>query len=178
VLFELDGRPALEILEESCEDVAEESSEEPVGFFLGFRADEFRADSEHAEFVVRNIMGVDQHAGAIAVANLLREGQSVQFHLVSARSAEDDLRELLTRYRKRGAIEANTGALLFSCNGRGRNLFGTPDHDSNLFHETLDARIPLGGFFCAGEIGPVGDATYVHGYTSSFGIIRPVAASA
>jgi small ligand-binding sensory domain FIST len=179
VLFELDGRPALEILQESCENLSEAlSPEQPVGFFLGFRADSFGSDSAHAEFVVRNIMGVDQRVGAIAVANLLREGQSVQFQLVSARSAEDDLRELLSRYRKRGTIEANSGAFLFSCNGRGRNLFGMPDHDLNLFHEVLEPRIPLAGFFCAGEIGPVGDATYVHGYTSSFGIIRPGVPSA
>ena len=55
--------------------------------------------------------------------------------------------------------------------GRGAGLFGAVDHDTSLFEEQLGPA-PLGGFFCNGEIGPVGGATFVHGYTSAFAMFR------
>ena len=67
---------------------------------------------------------------------------------------------------------SHRGALLFTCTGRGQGLFGQPDHDSNAFFQTI-GEVPLSGFFCGGEIGPVGPTTYLHGYTSSFGLFRP-----
>jgi small ligand-binding sensory domain FIST len=139
---------------------------------VGIQAPE--ADGEPGDFLIRAILGVDPRAGAIAVGSLLREGQKVRFHIMSPRTAEDDLRALLQRYRGRAEADHARGALLFSCNGRGQSLFGTPDHDTNVFHETLRADVPLGGLFCAGEIGPIGASTYVHGFTSSFGILSPL----
>lgn len=58
---------------------------------------------------------------------------------------------------------------MFSCLGRGENLYEEPNFDSDLFRQYL-GEIPLGGFFCNGEIGPIGGNTYLHGYTSVFGI--------
>jgi small ligand-binding sensory domain FIST len=121
---------------------------------------------------MRNILGVDPGANAIGIAEYVHEGQTVQFHVLGPDTAALELRALLTRYRDRES-RAPAGALLFSCNGRGMNLYGSPDHDTHLFHDVLGRDIPLGGFFCAGEIGPVGAQTYLHGMTSSFGIIRP-----
>lgn len=62
--------------------------------------------------------------------------------------------------------------MLFSCLGRGEGLYGVPDHDTAVFSRMIGP-LPIGGFFCDGEIGPVEGATYVHGYTSCFGIFRP-----
>ena len=69
-----------------------------------------------------------------------------------------------------GAPGAPAGALLFTCNGRGSHMFETPDHDALALEDALDA--PAGGFFCAGEIGPVGDRNFLHGHTASIAIIR------
>jgi small ligand-binding sensory domain FIST len=171
VLFQLDGRPALEVLQEVYEDVVEELPEgRHPAFFVGIRAQE--ADNGPGGFLIRNIVGVDPSSGAIAVGALLRDGQSVRFHALSAESADEELRTLLQRYRDHRTGDGARGALLFSCNGRGQGLFGMPDHDSNLFHEVLRRDVPLGGLFCAGEIGPIGSSTYVHGFTSSFGILE------
>jgi small ligand-binding sensory domain FIST len=52
------------------------------------------------------------------------------------------------------------------------NLYGVPDHDTRALHHRWPA-VPVGGFFCSGEIGPVGGTTYLHGYTSSFGLFVP-----
>ena len=88
----------------------------------------------------------------------------------NARTSADDLRALLTDYESdRGRPH---GALLFSCLGRGLHLYGKPDHDSGLFRYCL-GDVPLGGFFCNGEIGPVHGTTFLHGYTSAFGLFGP-----
>ncbi len=123
---------------------------------------EFRGD-----FLVRNIVGVDPNTGALAVAAKVRQWQVIQFLLRDAKTAEHDLSAHLERFRG----PKPDGALLFSCMGRGQTLFGRPDHDSDLFRARVGA-VPLGGFFCNGEIGPVGGQTFVHGYTSAFGLFR------
>ena len=63
------------------------------------------------------------------------------------------------------------GALLFTCNGRGTRLFNQPDHDVSLIHEVLGP-IPVAGFFAMGEIGPIGGANFVHGYTASIALFE------
>ena len=173
VLLELDGRPALEVFQEAVEELEVELTPEKAGaFVLGIQADGLADSPQAGDFLIRNVIGVDPKANAIGVAEYVHEGQTVQFHLLGADSAALELRQMLTRYRDRETV-APAGALLFSCNGRGTNLYGAPDHDSSLFHEIVGREVPLAGFFCAGEIGPVGGQTYVHGMTSSFGIIRP-----
>ncbi len=59
-----------------------------------------------------------------------------------------------------------SGALLFSCNGRGTRLFEEPDHDVGVLRDRFGP-IPVAGFFAMGEIGPVGGQNFVHGYTAS-----------
>ena len=103
---------------------------------------------------------------------MLREGQLVQFHLRDKVMSAEDLDVMLSRYHAGGKADDACGALLFSCLGRGQYLYGRPNHDTDMFKDKMGA-IPLGGFFCNGEIGPVGKATFLHGYTSSFGIFRP-----
>jgi small ligand-binding sensory domain FIST len=173
VLLELDGRPALEVFQEIVESLEDEiSPDNPAAFLLGIQADGLAESPGAGDFLIRNILGIDPNANAIGIAEVLHEGQTVQFHLVGPDSAALELRQLLLRYREREKV-APAAALLFSCNGRGTNLYGAPDHDSALFHEIVGQGVPLAGFFCAGEIGPVAGQTYVHGMTSSFGIIRP-----
>ena len=81
---------------------------------------------------------------------------------------------LLQRYQRKVGFQStatnNATALMFSCLGRGEVLYGKPNFDSSLFSSYLN--IPISGFFCNGEIGPVGSSTFLHGYTSVFGICR------
>jgi small ligand-binding sensory domain FIST len=126
------------------------------------------------DFLIRNLLGIDRASGALAVGAIPEERAVVQFHLRDARRAASDLRALLARYRMESASQP-AGALLISCQGRGRHLYGVPGHDSGLFAEHFPG-VPLGGFFAAGEIGPVRGMTFVHGYTSVFGIFRAAGA--
>ena len=140
--------------------------------FVGVARDEFKQQLGHGDFLIRNMLGVDPRAGAIAIGANIRPGQRIQFHLRDARTSEEDLELLLQRYQKEDLNPTDSaGALMFSCLGRGEGLYGQPNFDSRLFRRYLN-NVQLGGFFCNGEIGPVGSTTFLHGYTSVFGICR------
>ena len=124
------------------------------------------------DFLIRNVMGANEEDGSLAVGEVLREGQVVQFHVRDSNSASDDLRDVLERYQDGRNDGAPASALIFQCLGRGQYLFGVPDHDTDLF-QSIIAPVPLTGFFCNGEIGQVGGSTFLHGYTSSFALFRP-----
>ncbi|MEL7036789.1 MAG: FIST N-terminal domain-containing protein [Cyanobacteria bacterium J06592_8] len=142
--------------------------------FVGVVRDEFKQKLEPGDFLIRNLLGVDPRVGAIAIGDRVRPGQRIQFHLRDAETSREDLLTLLNRYQQQNPsspqLTSNAGALMFSCLGRGEGLYGEPNFDSNQFQRYLS--IPLSGLFCNGEIGPVGEGTFLHGYTSVFGIIR------
>jgi small ligand-binding sensory domain FIST len=160
IVYELAGRPALERLQ----DVARRASEDDrrllgAGVHLGRVIDEQRATYGRGDFLVRNLIGADPDNGAIAVGDLVEVGQTAQFQVRDADSADEDLHELM-----RG--RAADGALLFTCNGRGTRLFGVPDHDADVVAESLGHRV-VAGMSCAGELGPVGGRNFLHGFTAS-----------
>jgi small ligand-binding sensory domain FIST len=170
LIRELDGKPALEVLEALHDSLAPRDQELlRHSLFVGVEMQDSLVHRE-SELLVRNIVGVDPESGALGVAARLRPFQVIRFLLRDAETATDDLSRMLEQHRARG-LGTVEGALLFSCLGRGERLFGEPDHDSALFRRLVGAA-PVGGFFCNGEIGPVGGTTFVHGYTSAFALFR------
>jgi small ligand-binding sensory domain FIST len=117
-------------------------------------------------------MGADPSSGALAVGALPQIGQTIQFQVRDASAADQDLRRQLEAARQRLGGAEVAGAMLCTCNGRGVGLFGEPDHDAHAIHEQLGP-LPLAGFFCNGEIGPVGPKTYLHGFTASIALFVP-----
>ena len=173
ILRELDGQPAFQVLAALYQSLpSEDQKRMQYALHLGVASTELKDDLEPGDFLMRNVIHMDQERGFLAVGDELRPGQTVQFHLRDADAAREDLEILLDHYRETRDDTPPAGALLFTCTGRGQGLFGQPDHDSNAFFQAI-GEVPLGGFFCGGEIGPVGPATYLHGYTSSFGLFRP-----
>jgi small ligand-binding sensory domain FIST len=172
-LLELEKEPPVEALKRVVRGLNEEDKElAQHSLLLGIVMDGTLDHPSHGDFLIRNIMGWDPNKGIMQIGELLTEGQIVQFHLRDAKTSTEDLTELLQQYSEGKAGAQNEGALLFSCNGRGVNLYGQANHDTGLF-QTQVGSIPLGGFFCAGEIGPVSGNTFLHGHTSSFAIFRP-----
>jgi len=168
VIQELDGRRAGAVLQELYDhSSADDRALFRHALFLGIVMREDRQQYGQGDFLIRNVMGIDGKTGALVVSTLVRDGMVVQFHLRDADTSAADLDALLARYRG-----APAGALLFSCLGRGMHLYGAPDHDTDAFRRRA-GDVPLGGFFCNGEIGPVHGTTYLHGYTSAFGLFRP-----
>lgn len=173
LLQELDGTPPLQVLE-GLHGTLSESDQKLMqsSLFLGIEMNPLKDDPQQGDFLIRNLMGADRQSGALSIGAVLREGMLVQFHLRDKVMSAEDLDVMLTRYHNQEKGEDAQGALLFSCMGRGQYLYGKPNHDSDMFKNKL-GDIALGGFFCNGEIGPVGNTTFIHGYTSSFGIFRP-----
>ena len=173
-LYELDGRLALEVVQELFAALDERDRQlASRALFIGVLMDEFREEPRVGDFLIRNLIGVDPHRGALAVGENLQEGMRVRFHLRDAETSAEDLHAMLTSYEKAAPKTQDlSGALLFSCLGRGEGLYGLPNFDTRVFQEHL-GEVPVGGFFCNGEIGPIGGATFLHGYTSSFGLFRP-----
>ncbi len=173
VLLELEGEPPLKTIREIVIALPDEDRRiASHALFLGVVTNELLPAPRAGDFLIRNLVGLDPEHGAIAIGDHLRNGQIVQFHLRDPRAAAEDLDSVLDRFAGGAPARAARGALLFSCLGRGIHLFGRPDHDTAIFKSRV-GDVPLGGFFCNGEIGPVGGTTYLHGYTSAFGIFRP-----
>ena len=173
LLLELDGQPPMSVLKGLFQALNErDQGLIRHSLFLGVVMDEFIDDPKQGDFLIRNVVGMDDRTGAVAIGELLKEGQLVQFHLRDAETSAEDLTAVLDRYATDNRENVVQGALLFSCLGRGQYLYGRPNHDTDIFQEKLGS-VPLGGFFCNGEIGPVSGTTFLHGYTSSFGIFRP-----
>jgi small ligand-binding sensory domain FIST len=170
-LISVEGKPPVEILQDLFKGLSDRDRQlMKQALFVGIAMTSSQDQPKPGDFLIRNIIGVDNETGALAVGSPLRQGQTVQFHLRDARSSTEDLRAV---FHQAGAAKTETrGALLFSCVGRGQALFGEPNHDSGFFLQNVGP-VPLGGFFCNGEIGPVGGTTYLHGYTSCFGLFRP-----
>ncbi|MGF1488593.1 MAG: FIST N-terminal domain-containing protein [Prochloraceae cyanobacterium] len=163
--------PPLEILRDSLLTLNEADRElAQNSLFIGIVSDEFKLNLGPRDFLIRNLLGVDPKSGAIAIGDRVRPGQRIQFHLRDARTSAEDLELLLDSYKQeRNVANDPVGALIFSCLGRGEGLYQEPNFDSSTFNRYLKD-LPLGGFFCNGEIGPVGGSTFLHGYTSAFAI--------
>lgn len=169
VILELDGQPALQALEALYTQLPAADQELfRRSLSLGLVADRTKQSYGRGDFLVRDILGADSALGALAVNAEIEDKQVVQFHLRDAATSAADLAGMLDSY----AGPPPAGALLFSCLGRGQGLYGRPNHDSDAFRRRF-GEVALGGFFCSGEIGPVGKRTFVHGYTSAFALFRP-----
>ncbi len=170
-ILELDGRRPTELLGELYEELSVADRKLfRHSLFIGVVMTEGRSEYSHGDFLVRNLVGVEPDTGVISVAELVEAGQVVQFHLRDADTSAEDLETLLRDYKTRNGVTPD-GALLFSCLGRGETLYGQPHHDSRMINAQL-GEMPIGGFFCNGEIGPVNRRTFVHGYTSSIALFR------
>jgi small ligand-binding sensory domain FIST len=169
-----DSHTPLEVLQNLFQDLSEEDRKlAQHSLYVGIARNEFKQTLEQGDFLIRYLLGVDPRNGAIAIGDRVRLGQRIQFHLRDATTSADDLEMLLKRYRlqSQAAETKAVGALMFACIGRGEGLYGHPNFDSHLFNHYFP-EVPLSGFFCGGEIGPVAGTTFLHGYTSVFGICR------
>jgi small ligand-binding sensory domain FIST len=167
IVYELAGKPALERLRR---ELAALSSEEQTlaarGLLAGLVIDENRPEYDTADFLMRGLLGADEATGALALGDTVRIGQTLRFFVRDAASADADLQQALADASRRATP---AGALLFTCNGRGTNMFPEPDHDARVATEILGTDA-LAGFFCGGEIGPVGGKAFLHGFTATLAV--------
>jgi small ligand-binding sensory domain FIST len=166
VIFELGGKPPMELLKELWDTLTpEEQSLFQQGLHVGRVLNEYRGDFQRGDFLVRNVLGLEKATGALAITERVRVGQTVQFHVRDADTADEDLHALL-QLDLQAHAKRPAGALLFSCNGRGTRLFKRPNHDADAIRAEAGS-IPLAGFFAQGELGPIGGQNFLHGFTAS-----------
>jgi small ligand-binding sensory domain FIST len=170
IIHEIGNRPAYQVLAETFNGLPEEEQKSARGnLFIGLVVNEYLDEFHRGDFLIRNLLGADPKSGSIAVGALPRLGQTIQFQRRSAAAATEDMNELLTRTRRNLGDATVYGGCLCSCNGRGQNLFGRPNHDAQMVQQRLGP-MGLAGFFCNGEIGPVGEKNFLHGYTASLAL--------
>ena len=175
IIQRLGGRKALDVIREVVDELDERTRGLLTkGMFIGRVVDEYKERFGRGDFLIRSVMGVDQSSGAVAVGDTVRVGQTVQFHVRDANTAREDLELLLTAQRLHTPA---AGGMLFTCNARGTKLFSGPDQDAAAIRAALrtsaDEPVPLAGFFAAGEFGPVGNRSFLHGHTASMVLVRP-----
>jgi small ligand-binding sensory domain FIST len=171
VVQALGGAPPMLRLRELYESLSERDAKlVEMGPHLGLAMSEYQDHFERGDFLISNLIGADPETGSITLGSPVRVGQTVRFHVRDAETADEDLRSLLEAQRAAHPAPAQAG-LLFSCNGRGTRLFTEPHHDATAVQQ-LAGPLPLAGFFAAGEIGPIGDRNYVHGFTASLALFE------
>jgi small ligand-binding sensory domain FIST len=169
VIGQLAGKPAMERLSEVLSALPEDERDlASSGVLIGLVIDENRPEYDRGDFLVRPIIGADRESGAIAIGEQVRVGQTVRLQVRDAVSADEDLREALRAQAQALGSAGAAGALLFTCNGRGSHMFDVPDHDAAAVEDSLGA--PTAGFFCAGEMGPVGGRNFLHGFTATMAV--------
>jgi small ligand-binding sensory domain FIST len=170
VIYELAGRPALDSVEQIVSELSpRERTLLAGGLLIGLVIESGQPEYEQGDFLVRGVLGADPESRGIVVGASVREGQVVRLHARDAQSADDDLRRALRLRVQALSGEPPAGAIVFSCNGRGRAMFGTPDHDALAVSRELGG-VPTAGFFAAGEIGPVGGRSFLHGFTATIAV--------
>jgi small ligand-binding sensory domain FIST len=168
LVYSLGSRPAYQVLSETFNALSDDEKERARGnLFAGLAASEYVADLKRGDFLVRNLLGADPQTGAVAIGARARTGQTLQYQLRDKITAHADLVDLAKINGLQGCEPF--ASLVFSCNGRGHKFFGVPDHDAAILAEIFGP-LPSAGFFCNGEIGPIGNASYLHGYTASIAL--------
>jgi small ligand-binding sensory domain FIST len=170
LIHQIANRPAYAVLAETVQQLSVADQQKARGnLFIGLVVNEYLEDFHRGDFLVRNLIGGDPNSGVLAVAALPRAGQTIQFHRRDAVAANEDMDELLERAKEKIGDATIYGGCICCCNGRGKNLFGQPNHDAERVQKELGP-IGLGGFYGNGEIGPVGEKNYLHGFTASLAL--------
>lgn len=171
IIYELGGRPPLAVLQELWPQLTpDEQRLFQQGLHIGRVLSEYRGEFQRGDFLVRNVLGLDRDSGAMGITDRVRTGQTVQFHVRDAETADEDLHALL-QLDVAAHSRKPAGALLFTCNGRGSRLFAEAHHDTRAVRSEV-GNIPIAGFFAAGELGPVGGQNFIHGFTASVALFE------
>ncbi len=172
VLLTLGSRPAYEVLSDVYKELSETEREQARGhLFAGIAVSEYLEEYKRGDFLVRNIIGADPKSGAVQINATPRVGQTLQYQLRDSRVATDELKRLL-REQLAHTAPPPYAALLCTCHGRGRGLFGGPNHDAGLVNDFYPG-LPMAGLFANVQLGPVGDRSFAHGHTASLALLGP-----
>lgn len=170
VVYSLGSRPAYEALESAFQSLSDlEKAGAQGNLFAGLASSEYVDEFEAEHFLVRSILGADPASGAVVIGGIPRVGQTLQYQIRDHASADASMRTSLKQVA--GTFHTPPlASILFPCLERGSKFFGMPDHDAALL-ESEFGQHPSAGFFCGGEIGPVGGKNYLHTHAAAFAVL-------
>ena len=163
ILFQLDGKPALDVFKEDIGDVLARNLERVGGYIhaaLPISGD------DSGDYLVRNVVGVDPDNKLVAIGERISARDRVMFVRRDGPSAMEDLHRMLADVisRSNGTPKA---ALYYSCVARGPNLFGPDSEELKAVQGALGDEVPVVGFFANGEI----SKNRLYGYTGVLTLI-------
>ncbi len=174
-VLSLAGKPAFDVLKSTYDQLpTQDKAKVEQGLHLGIAMTELKDNFEYGDFLIRNVIGIDEAKRCFALSDYVRMGRTVQFHIRDALSASAELESMLKKAKAEMDHSRNAAAraaLIFSCNGRGSWLFPEPNHDAEMVNKVL-GKLECAGFFAAGEIGSVGDQAFLHGFTASVAVFE------
>ena len=169
-ILEIGNRPAYQVLVETFEQLDPKARELSRGnLFVGLVINEYLEEFGRGDFLIRNLLAADPESGGLIVGAWPRAGQTLQFQRREGNAAKEDLALLLANTKQQLKNRRILGGCLCSCHGRGTGLFGEENQDASSIQEHLGP-LAVAGFFCNGEVGPVGDHSFIHGYTASLAL--------
>jgi small ligand-binding sensory domain FIST len=147
IISHIDHRPALDVFYEDIGELLARDLNRVAGYiFAGLPI----AGSDKADYLVRNLVGVDIDRKLLGIGDLVVPGQAIMFCRRDGDSALEDLHRMLADVQQRSGRPAR-GAVYYSCLGRGRDLFGQHSEELQTIRAVL-GDIPLVGFYANGEI--------------------------
>jgi hypothetical protein len=169
VIFEIDGKPAIEVLKEYLPEHAliEDRDWMPYAISLAliFEAPNYIKDEE---YVVRGVPGVRMADGSITVQTEVQEGTSVWFSSRDKEKISTRFDRMAQQIKEQLGDEKPKLVFQFECMTRGKLLFREQEKLEILrrFRQSVAPDVPWAGFYTIGEIGPVEQHNDRHLYTS------------
>ena len=168
VIFELDGEPALESFKGTLQLLTQDDIRRSGGtVFVGIAMDAENRNPTRGDFLIRNLIGVNEEHAAIAVSEEVTEGQLIQFHLRNPAAAAEEIRAIIERLAEKAHSQPPAFGLYFNCLGRGKGLYGSANHDISVIQDKFPG-LPIIGFFGNSEFAPIGGRNFAHAYTGVF----------
>lgn len=147
ILISLDGRPALDVLNEDVGEILARDLSRAAGYIFAALT---VSGSDTRDYLVRNLIGADTNERLVAISEVVPAQGDVVFCRRDAGAAREDMLRMLGEIKL--ALSAPPrGAVYYSCLGRGEGLFGADSVELKLISEVL-GEFPLVGFFANGEI--------------------------
>ena len=172
VIGTLGGQPAFELIKKIYTTLPTQDRERVErGLHLGIVMSELQDEFQYGDFLIRNVIGIDEETKSITISDYIRKGRTVKFHIRDQVSASIELRSMLEHAMADKNLNSPRAALAFTCNGRGSHLFEQPHHDAAMIRQVV-GEIPTAGFFAAGEFGYVGNSNFLHGFTASIALFQ------
>jgi hypothetical protein len=167
VIYEIDGKPTLEVLQEYVPDraLAENWQNYAITFALCFRSPGYMKDEE---YVVQTILSVDATDGSAIMQTEVEEGTSVWLSSRDQEKVTTGLDRMVDRIKQELGGNQPRLVFQFDCVSRGKTMFREQEKMRLLrqFRQAVGPDVPWAGFYTYGEIGPVEEHNRYHNYTA------------